>query len=97
MHNDPLIKLEDTEIPVIDEYKFRILYTDLKPKINKFLHAKYQQCWNNNIQNKLFQIQSILGERKPAFRKPRREQVIISRLHIGHARLCHSFILKQEQ
>ena len=22
MHNDPLIKLEDIEIPVVDEYKF---------------------------------------------------------------------------
>ena len=31
------------------------------------------------------------------FRKSIEEQVIISRLHIGHTRLTHSFILKQEQ
>ena len=76
--------------------KFKIPFTDLKSKINKFPHAKWQQRWNNSNHNKLFQIQLTLGEWKPAFRKPKREQVI-SRLHIGYTRLTHSFILKQEQ
>ena len=71
--------------------KFRIPYTDLKTTINKFLRAKWQQRWNNNTHNKLFQIQPTLGEWKPALRKSRREQVI------GHTKLTHSFILKQEQ
>ena len=48
-----------------------------------------------NIHNKLFQIQPTLGEWRPTFRKSR-EQVVISRLHIVHTRLTHSFILKQE-
>ena len=73
-----------------------IPYTDLKPIISKFLHTKWQQRWDMNIQNKLFQIQPTLGEWKPAFRTSRRGQVIISRLHIGHTRLTHAFILKQE-
>ena len=30
MHNDPLIKLEDTEIPVVDEYKFLGIIFDWK-------------------------------------------------------------------
>ena len=55
-----------------------ILYTDLKPQINKFFLAKWQQHWNNNINNKFFQIKPTLGEWKPAFRKSRKEQVIIS-------------------
>ena len=58
--------------------KLRIPYIDLKPKINKFLYAKWQQCWNNNIQNYFFQIQPTLGEWRSAFIKSRREQVIIS-------------------
>ena len=73
-----------------------ILYTNLKPTISKFLHTKWQQWWDMNIHNKLFQIQPTLGEWRPAFRKSRREQVVISRLRIGHTRLTHSFILKQE-
>ena len=76
--------------------KSRIPYTDLKPTINKFLHRKWQQQWSNDIHNKLFQIHPTLGELRPASRKSRREQVVISRLRIGHTRLTHSFILKQE-
>ena len=73
--------------------KSRIPYTDLKPTINKFLLTKWQQQWSNNIQ-KLFQIQPTLGEWRPASRKSRREQVVISLLWIGHTRL--TFILKRE-
>ena len=76
--------------------KSRIPYTDLKQTINKFLHTKWQQQWSNSIHNKLFQIQPTLGEWRPASGKSRREQVVISRLRIGHTRLTHSFILKQE-
>ena len=75
--------------------KFRIPYTNLKPTINKSLHTKWQQQWSN-IHNKLFQIQPTLGEWRPASRKSRREQVVISRLRIGHTRLTYSFVLKQE-
>ena len=67
-------------------------YTELKPTINRFLHSKWQQRWNNKIHNK-----PILGEWRPTFRKSRREQGIISRLHIGHIKLTQSFILKLEQ
>ena len=38
-----------------------------------------------------------MGEWRPAFRKSRIEQILIARLHVGHTRLTHSFILKQEQ
>ena len=69
--------------------KHNIPYTDLKPKINNFLHKKWQQRWNRNTSNKLFQVKPFLGEWRPAFRK--------SRCRIGHSRLTHSFILKQEQ
>ena len=45
-----------------------ILYTDLKPTISKFLFTKWKQRWNNNIHNKLFQIQPTLREWRPALR-----------------------------
>ena len=77
--------------------KYNIPHTDLKPKINNFLHRKWQQRWNRNINNKLFQVKPILGEWCPAFRKSRKGQVTITQLRIAHSRLTHSFILKQEQ
>ena len=73
-----------------------IPYTDLKPIISKFLRKIWQQQWDMNIHNKLFQIQPTLGEWRPAFRTSRREQVVISQLRIGDTRLTHSFILQQE-
>ena len=39
-----------------------IPYTDLKATINKFTLTKRQQHWNNNINNKLFQIKPTLGD-----------------------------------
>ena len=77
--------------------KYNTPYTDLKPKINNFLYKKWQQCWNRNTNNKLFQVKPFWGEWRPAFRKSRKEQVTITRLRIGHSRLAHSFIPKQEQ
>ena len=73
-----------------------ISYTDLKSTISKFLHTIWQQLWDINIHNKLFQIKPTMGEWRPAFKKSRREQVVLSRLRIGHTRLTHPFILQQE-
>ena len=74
-----------------------ILYTNLKHQINRFFLTKWQQRWNSDINNKLFQIKPTLGEWRPAFRKSRKEQDIISRLRTGHANLTKSFIFKLEQ
>ena len=71
-----------------------ISYTDLNPQINKFFLTKWQQCWNNIINNKLCKIKPTLGEWRPAFRKSRKEQVVISRLRICQTSLTHSFVLK---
>ena len=38
-----------------------------------------------------------MGGWRPTLRKSRKEQVIMSRLCIGHTKLTHSYILKQEQ
>ena len=38
-----------------------IPYTDLKPIISNSLHKKWQQRWDMNIYNKLFQILPTLG------------------------------------
>ena len=54
--------------------KYNIPYTNLKPKINNFLHKKWQQCWNRNTNNKVFQVKPFLGEWCPAFWRLRKEQ-----------------------
>ena len=46
--------------------------------------------------NKLFQIQPILKERNLDPNNTRREETTLTRLRIGHTRLTHSFIHKEE-
>ena len=73
--------------------------TDLKPKIKQIVKKKkkkWQQLWDENPHNKLFQIQPILKERKLDPDNTRREETTLTRLRNGHTRLTHSFILKEE-
>ena len=71
-------------------------YTNLKPSIHRFIFQKWQERWSSCPDNKLFKIKPTLGEWRPGFRNSRREEVVLSRLRIGHTYFSHSFILRQE-
>ena len=74
----------------------KLPYTDLKHKIKQIITKRWPQLWDENAQNKLCQIEPLLKERKPEASNTRREGTILSRLLIGHTRLTHDFILKEE-
>ena len=57
---------------------------DLKPHINYFILNKWQERWSSCPDNKLFNIKPILGEWPSGFRNSHKEEVILSRLRIGH-------------
>ena len=80
----------------IDMCKSKILYTDLKPTIKKFISDKWQKSWDNQTQNKLHEIQEAIGEWPTGYRSIRREEVILARLRIGHTHITHSHLLKGE-
>ena len=69
---------------------------DLKPKIRQIITKKWQQMWEKNPHNKVFQVQPILKERKLDPNNTRREETTFDQLRIGHTKLTHSFILKNE-
>ena len=46
--------------------------------------------------NKLHEIKPVLGKKNNIYRSLRREEVVLTRLHIGHTRLTHSYLLKLE-
>ena len=71
-------------------------YTDLKPKIKQIVTKKWQQLWDENPHSMFFQIQPISKERKLNPNNIRREETTLTQLRIGHTRLTHSFILKEE-
>ena len=74
----------------------QVPYTDLKSHINHFISSKWQERWSSCRDNKLFQIKPTLGEWPPGVRRSRKEEVVLSRLRIGHTYFSHSYILRQE-
>ena len=47
---------------------------------------------NNN--NKLYATKPLIGEQPLAYRSVRRDEVVLSRLRLGHSYLTHSYLLK---
>ena len=74
----------------------QVPYTDLKPHINSFIANKWQERWSSCPDNKLFKIKPTLGVWPSGFRHSRKEEVVLSRLRIGHTYFSHSYILRQE-
>ena len=74
----------------------QVPYTDLKCQINHFILHKWQERWSSCPDNKLFKIKPTLGVWPSGFRNSRKEEVVFSRLRIGHTYFTHSYILRQE-
>ena len=73
----------------------KVPYSDFKPLITAHANKMWQQLWDTEINNKLHKIQPII---KPSnlYKLPRRDEVIIHRLRLGHTHLTHSYLLKRE-
>ena len=71
----------------------QVPYTDLKPHINSFIANKWQERWSSCPDNKLLKIKPTLGVWPSGFRNSRKEEVVISRLRIGHTYFTHSALL----
>ena len=85
--NDKADSLAKAAINMTPDKNVKTPYTDLKPKIKQILTKKWQQLWDENPYNKLFQIQPILKERKLDLNNTRRKETTLTRLRIGHTRL----------
>ena len=51
----------------------------------------------NFIGNKLLDIKPTIGEYQSVVRNIRREEVVLARLHLGHTRVTHSYLLQGEE
>ena len=56
---------------------------------------KWQQAWNLETNNKLHGIQPMVNITQ-AYRLPRRDEILIHRLRIGHTYLTHGHLLRAE-
>ena len=71
-------------------------FSDLKPLVTNYIKKEWQKEWDLQSDNKLYKIRPKLHEHLPGYFGSRREEVVLTRLHVGHCRLTHSFYFTQE-
>ena len=80
-------------LPISD---FKVPYTDFKSSVLTHIQSSWQSQWDGDHFSKLHSVKPSLGEWYPSYRSVRQEEVIITRLRIGHSRLTHSWLLARE-
>ena len=74
----------------------KLLFTDYKTKIKQYIRRKWQTLWDMFPNNKLYGHQPSIkietGEPLPN----RRQDIVLSRIRIGHTYLTHAYLLKGE-
>ena len=70
--------------------------SNFKPLIFTFIRSRWQSCWDLADSNKLHSIKPTLGPCYSPGVTIRRDEVVLSRVRIGHTYLTHAFLLKGE-
>ena len=69
---------------------------DLFPSVATFLRCQWQRRWDAQTNNKLKEVQPVLGPWPSSSRKNRRKEVALSKLRNGHCYATHSYLLRGE-
>ena len=92
MEADALAK----EATNLDMANIRIPHTDKKNKINTYIKKKWQEIWDQQTNNKLKEIQPIVGLENIKPLTERKQDTKYNRIRIGHTRLTHKHLLNAE-
>ena len=76
----------------LPETNYKVSYIDFKTSILTYIQSSWQSQWDADLFNKLHTVKPTLGEWYPSYRSICREEVIITRLRIGHSYLTHSWL-----
>ncbi|KAI5746926.1 hypothetical protein M8J77_009130 [Diaphorina citri] len=69
---------------------------DFKPWIAKLIKTQWQRSWDDIPNNKLKRIKPKIEEWPSSQRSTRMEEVVLTRLRIGHTRLTHEYLFTRE-
>ncbi|XP_042577005.1 uncharacterized protein LOC122136668 [Cyprinus carpio] len=80
------------------EVQIPLSKAEIKGRIKEHMNKKWQEMWDNNLKGRhLYNIQKQVGKGRICFTN-RKEDIIITRLRIGHSGLNHSlFIIGKHQ
>ena len=81
----------------LEQTVFKIPFNNYKPFINRYISDKWQTSWNETPFNKLKEIKPVIKESKSVISNIRREEVVLTRLRIGHTRITHSWLLNRDE
>ena len=73
-----------------------IPFSDLKPPLNSYITELWQNEWNSYPLNKTHKFSPKINKFLTSYCSNQREEMVLSRLHIGHSYMTHSFLLKEE-
>ena len=76
---------------------FKIPHSDFKSNIRLYTDNKCQSVWETQTQNKLNEIKPSFNSKCTFSNYSRKKETKITRCRIGHTRITHSYILKNEQ
>lgn len=71
--------------------------TDLSLPVRNDIKASWQSMWDESGPSKLKMIKKSVRPWKSSERSCRREEVILTRLRIGHTRLTHLYLISREE
>ncbi|GFO20991.1 ribonuclease hi [Plakobranchus ocellatus] len=76
-----------------------ICWSDLKPKINAYIHSVWQKSWDAEGANTLHEVLPNFGENLHRRGKTvgRKREKAICRLRVGHTWLIQGYLLKNEE
>ena len=80
----------------LTESQTPVPYSDFYPLINTHIASHWQRLWNAETNNKLHSFEPMVRKTSTVFQLPRRDELLIHRLRIGHTHLTHAFLLKSE-
>ena len=75
--------------------KQKTKFSDLKEGTLKYIKQKWQAEWDEEVNNKLFKLQPDRTKPLPRGCKSRKEESVLSRLHIGHSFFTNAYLLKE--
>ena len=77
-------------------YEIKVPFSEFKPHIYKYVNSLFQTKWSNCDTNKLHEIKDTFHPTLQMYSNDRKEDVILTRLRIGHTRLSHKHYLVNE-
>ena len=77
-------------------YEIKTPYSDFKPRISQYVNSLFQAKWDVCVGNKLHEINEVFLPSLKMYSDNRKEDIILTRLRIGHSRLTHKHYLANE-